>query len=62
MDLQPEIHVQCPYCWETIPLYLDASAGTQEYTEDCSVCCRPIIVHVSFLFDEPAVWVEPEMD
>ncbi|HUX82047.1 MAG TPA: CPXCG motif-containing cysteine-rich protein [Halothiobacillus sp.] len=62
MDLQPEVSVQCPYCWETISLLLDASAGAQNYVEDCSVCCRPIIVHVSFLFDEPEVWVEPEMD
>ncbi|WP_428311024.1 CPXCG motif-containing cysteine-rich protein [Hydrocarboniphaga sp.] len=39
-----EADITCPYCWETIPLELDLSAGSQTYTEDCSVCCRPIIV------------------
>jgi hypothetical protein len=34
----------CPYCWESIPLELDLSAGSQTYTEDCSVCCRPIVI------------------
>lgn len=62
MDIQPEVQVQCPYCWEPIDLLLDASAGAQEYVEDCAVCCRPIIVHVSFALDEPDVWVEAEMD
>ncbi len=41
-----ETEVTCPYCWETIPLLLDLSAGSQTYTEDCSVCCRPILVRL----------------
>jgi hypothetical protein len=41
-----EAEVTCPYCWETIALELDLSAGSQTYTEDCSVCCRPIVVHL----------------
>ncbi len=39
--------VQCPYCWETIELTLDISAGSQTYTEDCHVCCQPILVHLT---------------
>ncbi len=35
--------VQCPYCGETIEIAVDTSAGNQEYTEDCQVCCRPIV-------------------
>lgn len=41
-----ETQVTCPYCWETIDLMLDLSAGSQTYTEDCSVCCRPILVNL----------------
>lgn len=41
-----EAEVQCPYCWETIALELDLSAGSQDYTEDCSVCCQPILVRL----------------
>ncbi|MEI7037870.1 CPXCG motif-containing cysteine-rich protein [Fulvimonas yonginensis] len=39
-------HVACPYCGEPIELLLDASAGGQDYIEDCPVCCRPISVRV----------------
>jgi hypothetical protein len=34
--------VSCPYCGEMIDVVIDASAGEQDYYEDCSVCCRPI--------------------
>ena len=40
--------VACPFCGEAEELYVDPSAGEhQTYTEDCSVCCRPRIVHIS---------------
>jgi hypothetical protein len=42
-ELHPAV-VQCPYCWEAIELLVDCSVESQEYVEDCSVCCRPIIV------------------
>lgn len=38
--------VTCPACWETIELSLDLSAGSQTYTEDCPVCCRPMTVRL----------------
>jgi hypothetical protein len=41
-----ESEITCPYCWETIVIELDLSAGSQVYTEDCQVCCRPIVVHL----------------
>lgn len=39
--------VHCPYCGEPIDIYVDDSAGSQRYIEDCQVCCRPIDVAVS---------------
>lgn len=33
----------CPYCGEAVEAVLDLSAGDQQYIEDCSVCCRPIV-------------------
>ena len=38
-------HVQCPYCGESFEITVDTSAGSQEYTEDCQICCRPIVFH-----------------
>ncbi|MCD7097747.1 CPXCG motif-containing cysteine-rich protein [Stenotrophomonas sp. MMGLT7] len=39
--------VACPYCGEWIDLAVDASAGAQQYVEDCQVCCRPMLVIVA---------------
>jgi len=39
--------VQCPYCGESFETNIDASAGNQEYIEDCQVCCRPILFAVT---------------
>jgi hypothetical protein len=39
--------VRCPYCGESFETNVDASGGTQEYTEDCYVCCRPILFRLS---------------
>jgi hypothetical protein len=36
--------ITCPYCWEPIEVSLDLSVEMQQQVEDCSVCCRPIVV------------------
>ena len=51
----------CDSCGEQIIIPLDLSAGeSQEYVEDCPVCCRPNVIHVEFDGDEPRVWAEGE--
>lgn len=37
-----EYQFQCPYCWESISMLLDLSLHSEEYIEDCEVCCNPI--------------------
>jgi hypothetical protein len=41
-ELLQEAVVTCPYCWERITLVIDLSVTSQDYIEDCFVCCRPI--------------------
>jgi hypothetical protein len=37
----------CDACGEEIVIPIDPSAGsTQEYVEDCPVCCRANVIHV----------------
>ncbi|MDG1571914.1 CPXCG motif-containing cysteine-rich protein [Robiginitalea sp. M366] len=43
---------QCPYCWESISILVDPSAGDQHYVEDCEVCCNPIDFHMRFASGE----------
>ena len=38
--------IDCPYCGESIEILLDASIPSQQYVEDCQVCCRPILLTV----------------
>ncbi|MFK8052232.1 MAG: CPXCG motif-containing cysteine-rich protein [Woeseiaceae bacterium] len=37
-----EQSASCPYCGEPIELFIDLSAGSADYIEDCQVCCRPM--------------------
>jgi hypothetical protein len=39
--------ITCPYCWESIEISLDLSVDEQQQVEDCSVCCRPIVIRYS---------------
>ncbi|PCI35181.1 MAG: CPXCG motif-containing cysteine-rich protein [Flavobacteriaceae bacterium] len=42
----------CPHCWQHISMLLDSTVNSQEYIEDCEVCCNPIQVSVGFLQGE----------
>jgi len=46
MSLQETAEIECPYCGERIYLLIDCSIDTQDYIEDCQVCCRPMAIHV----------------
>ena len=48
--------------WDGLPAHMDLSAGeSQEYVEDCPVCCRPNIIHVEIEEGgEVRVWAEAE--
>lgn len=59
-----EASYTCDACGEEIVIPLDLSAGeSQEYVEDCPVCCRANLIHVEIDEDGNAtVWAEPEQD
>jgi len=46
-DVLNLVPASCPYCGEPIELLSDPAAGPQAYVEDCSVCCRPMLVEWS---------------
>jgi len=47
--VETEATVVCPYCGEENEIALDPGSGaSQEYIEDCQVCCRPWRVMVSY--------------
>lgn len=48
MSLLEEHQLDCPNCGEVITIVVDKSIIKQEYTEDCFVCCRPILINIDY--------------
>ena len=49
--------VQCPYCWEWIDILVDCSLSSQQYVEDCQVCCQPILLTLQIASDG---WIDAD--
>ncbi len=60
--MNDEASYLCDSCGEEIAVPIDLSAGpSQEYVEDCPVCCRPNVIHIEIGPDgEVGVWAERE--
>jgi len=55
------LYIQCPFCWENFEIIVDCSVESQEYVEDCEVCCRPIVMNVDVSIEgKPQVEVSRE--
>ncbi len=37
--------IQCPYCGQSFEVTVDTSSGSQRFTTDCEVCCRPMEIY-----------------
>jgi hypothetical protein len=46
MELTVETEITCPHCGEVFPLQIDTSQREQTLIEDCTVCCRPIVLTI----------------
>ena len=52
---QTDATVYCPYCNETVEIAIDPGGGeSQQYVEDCEVCCQPWSVNVQYSGDGSA--------
>ena len=60
--MQEESSYICDACGEEIVIPIDLSSGaSQQYVEDCPVCCRPNVVNVEIDGDGGArVWATAE--
>jgi hypothetical protein len=52
--------ITCPHCWEQIEIVVDRSVSEQQYIEDCSVCCHPILLSVIVPDDGSAAEIAAE--
>lgn len=60
--MMDEQRLRCPWCGERIAVLIDASAGSQDYVEDCPVCCRPISMHLMADDPDAAAWIDVERE
>ena len=62
--MQDEASYVCNSCGEEIVVPVDVSAGlSQEYAEDCPVCCHPNLIHIEVdESGEVRAWAETEAD
>ena len=43
--VEGEYIFQCPYCLGEMSIAVDYTAGrSQDFTQDCEVCCQPIAI------------------
>ena len=42
-----QAQIRCPHCGERIDIQVHIGSDDEDYVEDCSVCCRPIMLHIS---------------
>jgi len=49
MEFQSEHAFGCPACGADVSVVLEtfAEATTQQYIEDCEICCRPLVIRYS---------------
>ena len=60
-DIEAIVH--CPHCGEENTIAVDPGGGeSQEYVEDCQVCCRPWSVRVSFDAEGHAIAEVEQLD
>ena len=49
----------CPYCFESELKLIDFSVKSQNFIEDCEVCCNPIDFQISIENNE-VIFFQPE--
>lgn len=47
MDLLQTHDLDCPYCGESNQIMVDCSVSSQEYIEECQICCKPINIYIN---------------
>jgi len=40
------VAIQCPFCGQIFEILIDISGGSQCFTTDCEICCRPFAATV----------------
>ena len=51
----------CAYCGKENKVFVEPESGTRQLvTEDCSVCCRPNVLHIEIIGDK--IFIQSEFE
>ncbi|MEM6884959.1 MAG: CPXCG motif-containing cysteine-rich protein [Verrucomicrobiota bacterium] len=56
--MQESCHFACPYCGGENELSVEPGHADQEWIEDCTVCCQPMLLRLENFDDEWEVSAE----
>ncbi len=58
-----EAEYMCQWCGRNVSISIDPAGGrTQELIEDCEMCCRPNILHVTVELDDRGVSIDSQRE
>jgi hypothetical protein len=62
IPLTEYIEVECPYCSESQALNIELTAAHQTYTEDCQVCCKPMVLTIEVDYETEQVHIYAQQE
>ncbi|HEY3488313.1 MAG TPA: CPXCG motif-containing cysteine-rich protein [Gammaproteobacteria bacterium] len=62
MPITDSAEIVCPYCGEILSINIELTLAQQTYTEDCQVCCKPIIFNIEIDYATEQVHIHAQQE
>jgi transcription elongation factor Elf1 len=62
LPVEEYAEIECPYCGEPQTVNIELLHEQQSYTEDCQICCRPMLLHIGIDFDTQQVQINAQRE
>jgi transcription elongation factor Elf1 len=62
MPVTDSTEIECPYCGESQAVNIELTMAHQSYTEDCQVCCKPMILNIEVDYETEQVHIYAQQE
>lgn len=62
MPVTESMEVECPYCGESQFISVELITEHQNYTEDCQVCCKPMVLNIEVDYETEQVQIYAQQE
>jgi transcription elongation factor Elf1 len=62
MPVTDNTEIECPYCGEPQSVNIELTTAHQSYTEDCQVCCKPMILNIEIDYETEQVHIYAQQE